>query len=964
MRLFGMAKAKTTPKDAIVKLRESLEMLEKREKYLGAKIENELKIAKANATKNKKLALMALKRKKVYETQVDKIMGSRMTLETQMIAIESANVNLETMSAMKAGAEAMKALHGDFNIEKVESTMDDIRDQMEIANELSDAISQPVNFGTEIDEDELNAELELLEQESLDAKLLDTGLGAGLSAAPSVPSTIPAAIAQAPRPQREQVEEEDPELAELKASMAIKSTTNRIIKPATAFFYRSINDIKASTMRLFNAVVLATNISPPVAVAAIKSTTSNSSPAPIRLTPTEERICALLVAVAEELSATRASIAPPITLRIAGGWVRDKLLGLESHDLDIALDSLMGFEFAQAVNAYLVAHPRVYSSDTDTFADHLIHTVAKIDSNPGKSKHLETATTKLYGQLIDFVNLRTETYNDDSRVPIAEFGTPLQDALRRDITINALFYNLHTRSVEDFTNQGIADLARGHIRTPLPPLQTFIDDPLRILRVIRFASRFAFSIEPEIIKVCTESESVRVALGTKISRERIGVEVDKMLRHSGSPSHNDSEPTVSNNNSNADNESESEINSSRLLRLLRAVRLIHEFGIAHQVFVQPAADLQYFGPLACGSVVLPDGASAQLIQQMERNSKIDSIAKSLASVHNLPDVINGKKKGKSRKISNINNNSGVVEQELLPLSPLNTFEILKLDSSSQRSMLEVAGGVAEVDLEAGLRVAEALTALLMGLSKEDLCRMAPGLLSSQKNSMFCEDDLRILYLCAMIAPFMGRLYLEKKKNVMPTAKYIVMNSLKLSAVEADYVASILAFIPQIQSTVKKIYDEKQMTDNSVPSITSRKTLGLFVRELGIRSIYSACRPLNAKYVLAVFMAMSIEVSHIISRARLAGEIEAIEIENDMQSIVSKYGAFWNSVVDEHGVQNAWQLKPLINGGEVCKFFGIKAGPPVKRVLDMMIEYQLENLTADKDKVLEWMSKLDPLVWCR
>ncbi len=126
MNLFGKAKTKDTPKDAIVRIRDSLEMLEKREKFLNLKIENELKIAKANATKNKRgilpriiiVALMALKRKRALEDQINKIMGSRMTLETQVMAIENANINLETMNAMKAGADAMKNIHGSlyFNI--------------------------------------------------------------------------------------------------------------------------------------------------------------------------------------------------------------------------------------------------------------------------------------------------------------------------------------------------------------------------------------------------------------------------------------------------------------------------------------------------------------------------------------------------------------------------------------------------------------------------------------------------------------------------------------------------------------------------------------------------------------------------------------------------------------------------------------------------------------------------------
>ncbi|KAK9721148.1 ESCRT-III subunit protein snf7, variant 2 [Basidiobolus ranarum] len=154
---------------------------------------------------------MALKRKKQYEGQIEKISGSRMTIETQVMAIESANVNLETMNAMKAGSDAMKNIHGKLDIDKVDSTMDEIREQMDLANEISDAISQPVGFGYDMDEDELNAELEELEQEELDSKLL--GAEAPPVHMPSVPDQ--------PLRNKVQEEDEDAELAELRASMAI-----------------------------------------------------------------------------------------------------------------------------------------------------------------------------------------------------------------------------------------------------------------------------------------------------------------------------------------------------------------------------------------------------------------------------------------------------------------------------------------------------------------------------------------------------------------------------------------------------------------------------------------------------------------------------------------------------------------------------------------------------------------------
>ena len=85
---------------------------------------------------------------------------------------------------------------------------------------------------------------------------------------------------------------------------------------------------------------------------------------------------------------------------------------------------------------------------------------------------METCTTKLFGVDIDFVNLRSEEYTHDSRVPSIEFGTPEQDAVRRD-TLNALFYNLNQGEIEDYTKRGLSDLQNGILKTPLAPIKTF-----------------------------------------------------------------------------------------------------------------------------------------------------------------------------------------------------------------------------------------------------------------------------------------------------------------------------------------------------------------------------------------------------------------------------------------------------------------------------------------------------------
>jgi len=87
---------------------------------------------------------------------------------------------------------------------------------------------------------------------------------------------------------------------------------------------------------------------------------------------------------------------------------------------------------------------------------------------------------------------------------------------------------VHTRSVEDHCGNGLDDLRKGIIRTPLPPKQTFLDDPLRIIRCVRFAGRFGFDLVSELQEAARDGE-IQAALLQKITRERVGEEVDKMM---------------------------------------------------------------------------------------------------------------------------------------------------------------------------------------------------------------------------------------------------------------------------------------------------------------------------------------------------------------------------------------------------------------------------------------------------
>ena len=105
----------------------------------------------------------------------------------------------------------------------------------------------------------------------------------------------------------------------------------------------------------------------------------------------------------------------------------------------------------------------------------------------------------------------------------------MDDALRRDFTINSLFYNINTGNIEDYTERGLSDIENRVIRTPLEPLVTFTDDPLRVLRCFRFKSRFNFTIHEDIYNSLS-NEGVHEALRTKVSKERVGIEMAGTLK--------------------------------------------------------------------------------------------------------------------------------------------------------------------------------------------------------------------------------------------------------------------------------------------------------------------------------------------------------------------------------------------------------------------------------------------------
>ncbi|MBO5764084.1 MAG: HD domain-containing protein [Bacteroidales bacterium] len=187
---------------------------------------------------------------------------------------------------------------------------------------------------------------------------------------------------------------------------------------------------------------------------------------------------------------------------VIGGYVRDCFLGRECKDIDIVVEG-SGIALAEQVGE-------------------------KIKSKVSVFKNFGTAMLRYKGLEIEFVGARKESYNRNSRKPIVEDGTLEEDQLRRDFTINAMAFSLQKDDfgalVDPFN--GIQDLNNGIIRTPLDPDTTYSDDPLRMIRAIRFATQLNFKIVEESI------ESMKRMRGRMsiLSKERISDELAKILK--------------------------------------------------------------------------------------------------------------------------------------------------------------------------------------------------------------------------------------------------------------------------------------------------------------------------------------------------------------------------------------------------------------------------------------------------
>ncbi|KAB8627248.1 hypothetical protein FH972_026081 [Carpinus fangiana] len=213
----GAAKKKDAPKNAILQLRSTLDMLAKREKHLQNQADDQQGQArKFLAANNQTQAKAALRRKKAFEHNLEQTQAQMMTVEREISSIETANINKETLDAMKNASSAMKQIHNGLTIDKVDATMEDLRDQHAIGEEIADALTQGAVTAGMADEDELQDELDEMMKEELDEKMLKSG---------SVP--VGDRVDMLPTPQqgskasRVEEDDEDEELKRLQAEMAM-----------------------------------------------------------------------------------------------------------------------------------------------------------------------------------------------------------------------------------------------------------------------------------------------------------------------------------------------------------------------------------------------------------------------------------------------------------------------------------------------------------------------------------------------------------------------------------------------------------------------------------------------------------------------------------------------------------------------------------------------------------------------
>ncbi|CAM9318063.1 unnamed protein product [Ectocarpus sp. 12 AP-2014] len=624
-------------------------------------------------------------------------------------------------------------------------------------------------------------------------------------------------------------------------------------------------------------------------------------------------------------------------VRVAGGWVRDKLLGLENEDIDIALDNCTGVAFAEAVNAYLKSQGRDEGK------------VAVIEANPEQSKHLETARMKIMGVWVDLVNLRTEVYRSDSRIPEASLGTAEEDALRRDFTLNALFYNVNEGNVEDKTGRGVDDLRDGIIRTPLSPMITFRDDPLRVLRAVRFAARFGFALHEDLRAAARDSE-IQAALGTKVSRERVGTELCGMI-------------------------------TGKMAQPALALSLLQDLGLAPAVYAPPE---HLVPPPADRTIDWERGAAVAraAARLLEYRSSVMEAGEEEVTDGAPPPA------------------AAAVAVTVAPAEGVAAEAGLAAGAGSSCAPIAVG---AQPGGKASAPGKEPASMTPRGGGEGRVSTGGkPGSSDGKKGAP--TTLVRELFLCAALLPLAGMKHKAKKGKLVSAAHSVVADSLKLKSKEAKNVEDILELLKTFRpladayvttatspgtSTVAR-KTEVEGTDREGRATFSRLSVGLAVRQakelwptcLDLCCAVEMCEPQQqappspspppppptktttttgtTSACPADHLEQTVEAAAVTSSAgsgppaAAGGEGGGPFREGGKErAVIYKYAGLRKAVASM-GLERAWDMVPLARGNELMAELQLPKGPEIGKQMAKQASWQLEHPEGTREQCVAFL----------
>jgi len=512
-----------------------------------------------------------------------------------------------------------------------------------------------------------------------------------------------------------------------------------------------------------------------------------------------------------------------------------------------------------------------------------------IAANPAQSKHLETATMRVAGLDVDFCNLRSETsYEEHSRIPQVEFGSPLEDSMRRDFTINALYYNLRSRRIEDYTRRGIADLVAGKIVTPIDPVATFRDDPLRVLRAIRFAVRYRFDLEQDL-REAAQLPEIHKALHVKVSRERVGKELDGML----SSSKKGCSPCP-----------------------VLALRLISELKLAGSVFALPVVGqdkvAEVYGPVV---VVAADAAPA--------GNDLGAGAAAAGGGSSLGTAVPAAAAAAA---------AAAAKEEGEPCSSAPQVQMYYHGSNDS----PVARHIRELGWEESRRYLRTLPLVLE--------RFAPSSPSTSRSSHVTDAmiDRRLLPLAAFLLPFRELRYklANKPDKSWLACTFVFKEGIKFKNKDCQIATTLFETLDQMLAFLTDHYHAAALVNTATTnqnrppaSASMRLNAGLLLRtakEMWVTSLLLAT-VYKMRQSEGTTREGGGEATAVAGTTTQTKEVDWLDVA------VSVYDTI--VALDLDGV---WKMKPLLNGKAIQQSLGLPRGPEVGTYLDEQVKWMLLN----------------------